>query len=336
VLKRRASRIAVSGFLLAVAVSGLTACRTSPSVAAYVGDEQVTVTELEAAVDERTADPDIAAFVEGNEAEYTRRVLNILVQEQVHTAAAERYDVEVTDADVRSRIDELLGNDDPEQVFTQLAQQGISQGDVFETVRQQLLRREIALAEGKVEEPSEEDLRAQYEKTKVDQAQYRFGYITVPDQATADSVQAALEADPTQYGVIAAQYAGPTTLVELESRAPADIPGPLLEPIQAAQPNTAFTLPVEEVQGVIVTLVEGVVYPSFEEQRPQLEQEFTDASDAAGNALVDEVRADLDVVINPRYGVLGDTGELVPGDSGVVDILGDQDPAAAAPGGAGN
>ena len=50
-LKRRVPRIAVSGFLLAVAVSGLTACRTAPSVAAYVGDEQVTVAELDAAVE---------------------------------------------------------------------------------------------------------------------------------------------------------------------------------------------------------------------------------------------------------------------------------------------
>ena len=323
-LKRRAPRIAVSGFLLAVAVSGLSACRTSPSVAAYVGDEQVTVTELEAAVDERTADPDIAAFAAGQEEEFTRRVLNVLVQEEVHTVAAEQYGVAVTDAEVRSRIDELLGDDDPDTVYSQLAQQGISRPDVFETVRQQLLRREIALASGEAEEPSEAELQAQYEAARETQAQYRFGYITVPDQATADTVQAALQADPSRYGAIAAQYAGPYTLPELEDRGVADIPGPLVEPVQSAQPNTAFTLPVEEVQGVIVTFVEGTVYPSFEELRPQLEQDFVEAADTAGTALVDGVRDDLDVVVNPRYGVLEDTGELVPGTGGVVQILEDQ------------
>ena len=337
-LKRRAPRIAVSGFLLAVAVSGLTACRTSPSVAAYVGDEQVTVAELEAAVDRRTEDEDVAAYVVDREDEFTRTVLNILVQEQVHSVAAEEYGVEVTDAQVRSRIDELLGDDDPDTVYSQLAQQGISRPDVFETVRQQLLRREIAVAAGDVEEPSEEELRAQYEEAIAAPSQYRFGYITVPDQATADAVQAALTADPSRYAAFAAQYAGQYTLPELEDRGPADIPGPLLEQIQAAPPNSVFTLPVAEVQGVIVTLV---VAPSFEELRPQLEQEFIEAADAAGAARVDSVQDDLDVVYNPRYGVVDDTGQLVPGNGGVVQIPSEQpaeggadDGAAGADGGA--
>jgi hypothetical protein len=46
VLKRRVPRVLVTGFLLTVAVSGLSACRTSPTVAAYVGDERVTIAEL--------------------------------------------------------------------------------------------------------------------------------------------------------------------------------------------------------------------------------------------------------------------------------------------------
>ena len=34
---------------------------------------------------------------------------------------------------------------------------------------------------------------------------------------------------------------------------------------------------------MIVTFVEGTVYPSFEELRPQLEQDFIEAADAAGD-----------------------------------------------------
>jgi hypothetical protein len=312
VLKRRAPRIAVTGFLLAIAVSGLTACRTSPSVAAYVGDAQVTVAELDAAVAERLSDPDIAAYAEGAEAEFTRDVLDRLVDEEVYAAAAEQYDVRVTDAQVRSRIDELLGDDDPDAVYAQLAQQGISREDVFENVRQQLLRQEIALAEGEVEEPSEEDLRARYEEVKADQTKYRFGYITVPDQATADDVEAQLEASPTSYADVAGQYAGQYTLPALTDQAIEQVPGPLAEQVAAAAPNTAFSVPVAEVGGIVVTFVEGPVYPTFEELLPQLEQEAIAAGDDAGTALVDEVRKDLDVTVNPRYG---------PGDGGVVDIL---------------
>jgi hypothetical protein len=335
VLKRRARRIAVSGFLLAVAVSGLTACRTAPSVAAYIGDEQVTVAELEAAVDQRTADEDVAAFAAERAPDFTRRVLSILVQHEIYTVAAERFDVQVTDAEVRSRIDQLLGDDDPDTVFSQLAQQGIGREDVFETVRQQLLRREIAVAQGDTTEPSEDELRARYEEARTGLAEIRFGYINVPDQAAADALRDRLQADPAEYAAAAAEYPGDFTLAELDQRALAEVPAPLADQVATAEPNTAFTAVVSEVPGVIVTFVEGTVYPSFEELRPQLEQEFTEAADAAGTSLVDDVRSDLDVVINPRYGVLQDTGELVPAEGGVVDILGDEDESAAAPGGAG-
>ena len=39
----------------------------------------------------------------------------------------------------------------------------------------------------------------------------------------------------------------------------------------------------------------------------------------AGTALVDDVREDLDVTVNPRYGVLDEDGRLVAGEGGVVE-----------------
>lgn len=327
-LKRRAPRVVVSGFLLAVAVSGLTACRTSPNVAAYVGDAQISVSELESAVDDRLDDPEVAAYAEGQDEEFTRRVLGLLVQEEIYDAAAERYDVQISDAEVRARIDELLGDDDPDAVFSQLAQQGIGRPDVVENVRQQLIRREIAEAEGDADALSEQALRARYEEVRESLAQVSFGYITVPDEATAQAVVAQLAADPAAYPVLAAQYAGPATTPALESRPPAELPAVLAEGIAAAEPGTAFATPVPEAGGVVVTYVEGVVYPSFEEVRPQLENEAADAVEAAADEQIDAVREDLEVTVNPRYGVLED-GRLLPADGGVVDILGDEDAAAA-------
>jgi hypothetical protein len=330
VLKRRVPRVLVSGFLLAVTVSGLTACRTSPNVAAYVGDGQVTVTELQAAVDERLTDEGVATYARADEDGFTRRVLSLLVQEEVYAEVADRYDIRVTDDDVRTRIGELLGNDDPEAVFDQLAQeQGIGRDDVVENVRQQLVRREIAEAEGKAGALSEEALRARYAEVRDSLAQVSFGYITVPDEATAAALLAQLTAAPGSYAALAAPYAGPYTLPALESQAPDKIPPVLADRIATAAPNTGFTVAVPETGGVVVCFVAGTVYPSFEEVRPQLENEAGQAVQEAGNAEVQKVREDLGVTVNPRYGVLED-GQLVPGDGGVVDILGDE-PAAAAP-----
>jgi peptidyl-prolyl cis-trans isomerase SurA len=320
--------VLVSGFLLTVAVTGLSACRTSPAVAAYVGDAQISVAELEDAVQERLADPGVAAYADAQGNEFPRRVLGLLVQEEVYAVAAERYDVSVGNDDVRARIDELLGEDDPDEVFGQLAEQGIGREDVFENVRQQLVRRGIAEAEGEADALSDEALQQRYAETRDDLAEVSFGYITVPDDATAAAAVAQLNGNPAAYAGLAARFPGAATITQLESRAPDELPAVLAEGIKSAAPNTAFATPVPEAGGVVVTFVGGLVYPTFEEVRPQLESEATEAVEKAADERIQELRDDLHVKVNPRYGVLED-GRLVPGDGGVVDILGDEDPAAA-------
>jgi hypothetical protein len=234
---------------------------------------------------------------------------------------------------VRARIDQLLGEDDPETVFGQLAAQGIGEADVFENVRQQLVRQTIAVQEGAADGLTEEGLRAAYDEVRQTMAEVEFGYITVPDQARADAVLAQLTATPAAYAGVAAQYAGPYTLPALEPRAPADVPAPLAEQVAAAEPGTGFTVAVPDVGGVIVGFVGGVVYPTFEEVRPQLEQQAADEAGQAGNDLVEEVRNDLDVTVNPRFGEFQE-GQLAPGGGNVVDLLEDDgttaDPAAPA------
>ena len=328
-LKRRVPRMIATGVLLAVAVSGLSGCRTSPNVAAYVGDEQVTVAELDSAVAQRLADEDIAAYARSNRDEFTRRVLSLLVQEDVYAAAAERYDVQVGNDAVRSRISELLGTDDPDTVYGQLAQQGIGREDVFENVRQQLLRQRIAAAAGKADGLDVAALQARYAEVREGLAQISFGYITVPDDATAATVLAQLPADPSSYAALAAAHPGEYTLPALETRTADKLPGVLAEGITAAAPNTGFSTPVPEAGGVVVTFVAGPVYPSFEEVRPDLEKEAADKADQAAGALVDDVRKHLGVTVNPRFGVL-EKGKLVAGSGGVVDILEDDAAKAAA------
>jgi peptidyl-prolyl cis-trans isomerase SurA len=286
----------------------------------------VTVTELESAVEERLTNEAVAAFAETDEDAFTRRVLSLLVQQEVYAQAAARYDVEVANDDVRARIDELLGDDDPDEVYAQLADQGIGREDIFENVRQQLVRQRVAEAEGRAERLDEAALQARYEEVRDTLAEVSFGIIVVPDQVTADSVLAQLTAAPASYPALAAQYPDPNTLAALETRTADQLPPVLVEGIATAAPNTGFTTPVPEAGGIVVTFVEGTVYPPLEEVRPQLEAEAAEAAEQAGIELVDEVRSDLGVTVNPRFGVL-EEGQLVPGDGGVVDILGDEDAA---------
>jgi peptidyl-prolyl cis-trans isomerase SurA len=287
-----------------------------------VGDQRITVDQLERAIDQRLQDHTVAAYAEGKESEFTRQVLGLMVQEQVYEAAAERYDVDVRDSAVQARITQLLGDQDPEAVFAQLAQQrGLSRSDVVENVRQQLIRQQIAQAEWVADAISEDALRARYDDVRDTLATVDFGYLTVPDQATADAVVAQLNADPSSYGALAAQYAGTYTLPEISPRSPGDVPAPLVNGVTNAAPNTAFSVPVPEVGGVVVAFVGATTIPSFEDVRADLEQQASGDVDAEATKVIDQVREDIGVTINPRYGEFVD-GQVKPLDSSVVDILG--------------
>jgi peptidyl-prolyl cis-trans isomerase SurA len=313
----------VAGFLLAVAFGGLTACRTDPNVAAYVGDSRITVSQLESAVDQRLENDTLAGAVQGQQEEYTRRVLGFLVNEQVYEAVSEHYGVQVDDADVRKRLDHILDGQDPDPAFDQAAQQGYSREDVFESIRQQLLRQQIAEAEGKSDGTSDSALRARYEQDKDSFAQVQFGYIGVPDQATADAVVAQLNANPRSYAQLASQFAGPYTQDAVEPRKASEVPDPLQQAAASAQPNTAFAVPVPDIGAVVVGFVGETIYPDFADVRDDVENTVAQEADKAGTTLVDQVRADLDVTINPAYGEL-DGDQIKAGGGDVVKILDSQ------------
>jgi hypothetical protein len=306
----------------AVGLGGLTACRTSPTVAAYVGESQVTVAQLDAAVADRLADPDIAGYAAKDETGFTRQVLSLKVGEEVYAAVARRYDVQVTDADVRARIDQLLAGNDPADVYTQVAQQqGASQEDVVENVRQQLVRQRVAVAAGKAD-LSEDALRARFEKSRAALSTVQLGIVTVPDQATADAVLAQLLADPAGYPTVAAQYAGDNTLPQLRPFTSTDLPDVLADSVAATPAGQGFTQPVAEAGGVVVGFVQAITVPTFADVHDQLAEQAASDADQAGATLVTAVRKDLRLKVNPRYGVL-DAGQIVAGEGGVVQLLQD-------------
>jgi peptidyl-prolyl cis-trans isomerase SurA len=315
VLLRRLTAAAVAG----LALVGLAGCRTAPNVAAYVGDAQVSVTELESAVEDRLADPAIGEFAGQDPDTYTRQVLGTLVQDEVHTVAAERYGVEVAPAEVRDRLAEIFAGRDEEEAYAGLAAQGLSRQDAFLLIRQQMIRLRIAEEEGLDDALSDEALRERYEQTTAERTEIDFGYITVPNQRTADLIVSALEANPGRYAELADRYAGEFTLAEPQLTALEQIPGPLAEQAADAEPGTAFAVPVEQAGGIVVGFVGPA--PSFEESRPELEQAAAGEVDQEAAPLVEEVRQDLGVVVNPRYGDLQDDGQIQPSEDGVVRLL---------------
>lgn len=328
----RSLRLVVAAIAALLAVVGLTGCRNDPSVAAYVGDQQITVSELQQAVDQRLSDPAVAKAAQGKDAQFTRQVLGLLIEQKVYASVSDRYGVTVPNDQVENRIGELLGGNDPVQVYAQLAGQGIGREDVFENVRQQLIRQKLAAAKGLADGLTEQALKARYQQVKSSLAQVQMGYITVPDQATADAVLAQLTANPASYPTLAAQYAGNYTQPQIQTFTSDQIPAPLADAVSKAAPGTGFTIPIAQTGGVVVGFVAGVTYPSYEEVRPQLVQEASTAIDDKAKAQVDAVRSQLDVRVNPRFGEYKNGG-VSPATGGLVDILSGSTASAASPSG---
>jgi peptidyl-prolyl cis-trans isomerase SurA len=326
---RRVPRVLVAGLATFLAVAGLAGCRTSPNVAAYVGDETITVPELQAAVDARLRDDTVAAFAAKDRAAFTRQVLSLLVLREVHAAAADHYGVdEVTDGEALDYLTTLLGKDGVDQEFAQDAQAGFARADVIELARERMIQSAVARAAGKSEQPTDAVLRARYKKDAAQYAVYGVGYITVPDQPTADAVLAQLQAQPETYPDLAAAFPGNSTLPEIGSYAAADIPA-FGDQVQATPPGSGFTTPVQQL-GVVVVYVASVTPAPFEQVRDQVARSVESDAEKAGQQIITDFRSGMEVTVNPRYGVLKDQ-VVVPDTGGAVHILGDTSSAAASP-----
>jgi hypothetical protein len=329
VLKRRVPRVFVTGFLLAVAVGGLSGCRTSPNVAAYVGQEQITVSQLDSAVEERLADKDVAAYAKAHGAAFRRQVLTTLIDQQVFGAAARRYGVTVDDAEVRSRYAELLAarNTDAATLEKSAAQSGASPGDVLDQVRHIVVVEKIATATGKGAPLTETALQQRYQQELPSLTQKEVGLVQVADQPAADAVLAQLVADPTAYPTVAAANPAQNTLPTLQVLDTTQLPAQVASQIQAAAPNTGFPVPLQG-SGVVVVFVGNSVTPTYAEVRPKLVDEAAASVDKAGASLVSKVRSAMRLTVNPRYGVFKG-GSVTEPTGGLVDILGTSGSASA-------
>lgn len=304
-----------------LAVLALAGCRAEPSVAAYVQDGTISTDQLDTAIEQRLADPNISAAVEPGDADYQRLVLNQLVQQEIYRILSADYDVAVSERAIDTTIEELLsagGSRSVQDEFVRLAsEQKLAEIDVREITRQLLIREQIAAEEGLDGPTQEPALMQRYEETKDQMSTIELGFITVPDQESADTVLETLLADPSSYPAVAASYPGPNTATMFLSGSVADLPAQLAPSVLQTPVGQGFTLAVPEAGGIVVGYVASLQVPSFEEVRDQLLSEAAAGVDEAARQFVAEAVADLDIDINPRYGTF-DEGQVVPDTGGGV------------------
>ncbi|MGI8532609.1 MAG: SurA N-terminal domain-containing protein [Geodermatophilaceae bacterium] len=312
---------------LLIVLLGLTACRTSPTVAAYVGGQKITTTDLDQAVERGLSDKGVAAAYGNRLPDYRQIVLQNLINVAVYDAAAQRYEVAVNDADVTSRLDQVLAQTgDPQGFYDQQATQGQTRADIRERVRQFIVGEQIAQAAGLSDPTSEASLRQLYETTKSQYARYQAGLITAKDQAAADAVLARLTADPSSYPAEAAALAGPNTLPALQSVTGSQLTGVGAD-LPSLKAGQGYTAPLLQTGEITVVFIAAVEYPTFENLRPTLTQQAGDQVQTAVQAELKKVRDSLDITVNPRFGTFDESGALVPDDNGVVSVVEQPTPA---------
>lgn len=315
------------------AAAALAGCRAEPAVAAYVEDRTISTDQLSAAVQQRMADPNIAAVIEPGDPEFQRLVLDQLVQREIYRILSADYDVEVSDRAVEAKLDEFLsedGSQSAQDVYARIAsEQMLAEVDIREEVRRILIREAIAAEESLDAATQEPALMQRYEEIKDQLTTIELGFITVPDQETADETLATLLADPNSYAGLAATYAGPNTQPTLRSAPLTDVPAPLVPSVQQTPAGQGFTIAIPETGGIVVGYVASLEVPPFEEVRDEIRTEAAGGVDAAVAPIVTEFISGLDIDINPRYGTLNQ-GRVVPdAGGGVVQILEDSGASTA-------
>lgn len=320
--QRTVRRTVAAVAALAMSVLALSACRTSPGVAAYVGAEVITTAALDEAVASGLDSDVIAGLYQDRPGEYRQIVLQELIATEVYDAAAQRYGTEVSGADVSARLNEIVvQTGDPVAFFAQQEAEGRTEADVREQIRRFILGEEIAQAADLDAASSEAALRELYDATREQYAQFDVGLVTVQDQAAADEVLAQLTADPTSYAAIAAANPNQNTLPEPQAATAEQLAG-IVDDVGALQAGQGFSDALVPTGEITVVFIVAITYASFEDIRPNLEQQAAQEIQAAVEAELQTVRDSLDITVNPRYGSLDESGTLVPDDRGVVDVAG--------------
>jgi peptidyl-prolyl cis-trans isomerase C len=154
-----------------------------------------------------------------------------LIQSSEYKQEAEKLGVEVSDADVQARLDQIknqyYGNPPGQKKATKqemekryqaaLKQQGFTDEEVRNGIRLQLIREKVFKKVTEDVKVSDDDIKAYYDKHKKQyetpaQAESRdLRHILVKTKAQADKLYAQLQANPGKFATLAKQYSKDTS-----------------------------------------------------------------------------------------------------------------------------
>lgn len=207
----KSAKIAVSVLAAAVLALGLVTCGTDSDTAvpsdavAVVGDEKISKAEFDRLMDQarESYKNQKREFPKAGTEEYQAlrgQAMQFLVQRAQFEQKAEEFDIEITDKDVDARLAQLkkqyFKNDD-KKYREQLEQQGLSEDQVKEDIRAQLIQEKIYAEVTKGAKVTDQEIEASYKKNKsqyVQPATRVVRHILVKKKELADQLYSQLQA----------------------------------------------------------------------------------------------------------------------------------------------
>ena len=305
-MTRTARRLAAAG-LAALLLSGCGGAQTRAGAAAVVGEERISVEELEQVVDRGLQDPQAQEQFGAERADYQRQVLDRLVRAQLLERAIDELGVEVTQGDVDEQLAEFTEQaGGREQLVMQAAAGGISEQDLPRFAREVAL--ELALGDALTEdvEVPEEQLQAIYDQNLAQFDQVRTRHILLDDEAQAREVLAQVQADRGQFAALAAELSTDTSNAESGGDLGLAGRGQFVEEFEAAvfgaQPGEVVLVQTQFGWHVVEVLERQTT--TLEEAAPLLRRQVLgEQRTAAVDELLAETGERLGVEVNPRFGM---------------------------------
>ncbi|MHB9003976.1 MAG: peptidylprolyl isomerase [Coriobacteriia bacterium] len=189
-------RIALALALVAGVAFGTVGCKDK-DVAAKVNGDVIKKTELDAQVEklkEQYPQMFTGADGEGRLIDFKQRLLDNMINALLIKQAAGDEGIEVTDADVDKKIQELKGGFQTDEQFEQaLEQAGMDVAALEDQIREQLVTEQLIAALNKDTEVSDEEIKEYYDANKTQFSQQAATHAShilfdAKDKATAEKV----------------------------------------------------------------------------------------------------------------------------------------------------
>jgi parvulin-like peptidyl-prolyl isomerase len=228
-------------------------------------------------------------------AQLKRQAVEILTQREEYEQEAAEFGIEVTDADVDKRLEQLkkqyfAGNDKRYQ--TQLEDSGLTEDDLRDDIRSQLIAEKIYNRVTKDVKVTDKDVAAYYAKNKQQYTQpetrdIRHILVGEKQRALADRLYDQVKANPSRFPALAKQHSkdpgsknqgGKLTIVRGQTVAPFD--------------QTAFLMKVGQISRPVKTQYGFHVIQAIGEIKPAKTTPLADVKNAIRQQLLQTKKND--------------------------------------------